>query len=243
LDTIQAGQGNDTIDGGNDNDSLYGGLGLDSIVGGSGNDTIIGANQSSDPTDGADRIDGGVGDDSLVGNGGDDSILGGDNNDTVASGQGNDTIDGGSGNDSLDGNLGNDTLIGGQGKDILTGTGGSTAQDTFSYNALNESLLSGFDVIKDYIGSGATPDFLNAPSPILGTLSTSTGNATGLSEVAIQAVLPSFGVNTAAAFTVTGQSGTFIAFNDGVAGFQAATDSILQLEGYSIGTTNPVVII
>jgi len=155
----------------------------------------------------------------------------------------NNSLSGGSGNDSLNGGIGNDILVGGQGKDILTG---GTGQDTFTYNALTESLLASFDVVKDYSGSGASPDRINAPSAIPAvSLTASKGTAASLSQAAIQAVLTNavFGANTAAAFKVTGQSGTFIALNNGVAGFQAATDAILQLEGYNINGANPVVII
>jgi hypothetical protein len=69
--------------------------------------------------------------------------------------------------------------------------------------------------------------------------------AASLSATAIQAVFTNaaFGANTVAAFQVTGQSGTFIAFNNGTAGFQSTTDSIIHLEAYTISVANPVVLI
>ena len=124
------------------------------------------------------------------------------------------------GNDTLDGGAGNDTLDGGLGKDSLTG---STGLDTLNYNSLGESLLSGFDVIQGYSGTGTSLDRINAPGSIAPiTLTASKGTATALTEAAIKLVLTNaaFAANTAAAFTVTGQSGTFIALNNGVAGFQ-----------------------
>ncbi len=52
-----------------------------------------------------------------------------------------------------------------------------------------------------------------------------------------------FTPNSARAFRVTGQTGTFIALNDGVAGFNASTDSILHLSSYTIGGTNTVTLV
>jgi hypothetical protein len=168
---------------------------------------------------------------------------------SLSGGAGNDILNGGAGADTLNGGAGADNLNGGAGKDILTGAGGNTVQDTFTYNALNESLLAGFDVIKDYDATSAvvaSRDRINAPATIpVVNLTVSKGTAANISPAAIQAVLTAaaFGANTAAALKVTGFTGTFVAFNDGVAGFQAATDSILQLENYNIGSANPVVII
>jgi hypothetical protein len=118
--------------------------------------------------------------------------------------------------------------------------------DTLNYNSLGESLLSGFDVIQSYSGTGASLDSINAPGSIAPiNLTASKGTATSLTEAAIQLVLTNaaFAANTAAAFKVTGQSGTFIALNNGAAGFQAASDAIIQLSGYNIAVATPVVVI
>jgi Ca2+-binding RTX toxin-like protein len=179
----------------------------------------------------------------LTGLAGNDTLNGGAGNDNLISGDGNDLLLGGAGNDTLNGGLGVDTLTGGVGKDILTG---STGLDTLNYNSLGESLLSGFDVIQSYSGTGASLDRINAPAPIAPiNLNASKGTATALTEAAIQLVLTNaaFAANTAAAFKVTGQSGTFIALNNGVAGFQAASDAIIQLSGYNIAAATPVVVI
>ncbi|MFM6057896.1 MAG: bluetail domain-containing putative surface protein, partial [Microcystis aeruginosa] len=115
-----------------------------------------------------------------------------------------------------------------------------------NYNSLGESLLSGFDVIQGYSGTGASLDSINAPGSIAPiTLTASKGTASALTEAAIKLVLTNaaFAANTAAAFKVTGQSGTFIALNNGVAGFQAASDAIIQLSGYNIAAATPVVVI
>jgi Ca2+-binding RTX toxin-like protein len=161
----------------------------------------------------------------------------------VIGGSLNDNIVGNTLANSLTGGAGNDNLTGGLGKDTLTG---STGLDTLTYNSLGESLLSDFDVIQGYSGTGASLDRINAPvsiAPI--NLTASKGTAISLTEAAIQLVLTNaaFAANTAAAFKVTGQSGTFIALNNGAAGFQAASDAIIQLSGYNIAVATPVVVI
>jgi Ca2+-binding RTX toxin-like protein len=152
---------------------------------------------------------------------------------------GNDSLFGGLGNDSLNGGAGNDNLTGQGGKDTLVGGAGA---DKFNFTALGDSLLASFDVITDY----AVGEQIDAPSTVAAiTLNASSGPAASLTQAAIQAVLTSgvFTANSARAFTVTGQTGTFIALNNGVAGFSAATDSILHLQNYSISGVNTVTIV
>jgi hypothetical protein len=142
-------------------------------------------------------------------------------------------------NDALTGGAGNDTLIGGTGKDTLTG---GTGTDKFVFTSLADSLLAGYDVISDYtIG-----EQIDAPPTVAAVvLNTSSGIAASLAAADISNALGglSFLGNTAKAFTVTGQSGTFLAFNDATAAFNAATDSIVQLSAYSISATNTVTIV
>jgi hypothetical protein len=159
---------------------------------------------------------------------------GGSGNDVFIGNQANNILNGGSGNDTLAGGIGKDTIVGGSGLDTLT------------YDSLSESLLAGFDVIQGYSGTGLSKDSIKAPSSIAANiLTSSTGTATALTQAAIQSVLTSatFAINTAKAFQVTGQTGTFIALNDGVAGFQSATDAIIQLADYNINAATPVEII
>ncbi|MBD2548996.1 hypothetical protein H6G65_05260 [Microcystis elabens FACHB-917] len=121
---------------------------------------------------------------------------------------------------------------------MLTGEAGA---DTFALNVLEHSLRTAFDVITDY----TSIDRIDAPGAIAATLTTSSGNATSLSSSAVSAVLSSaaFPANSARAFTVTGQSGTFIAMNNSTAGFSSTTDAILHLSGFTIGVANPVTIL
>ena len=71
-------------------------------------------------------------------------------------------------------------------------------------------------------------------------LTASTGNVSSLSAAAIGALLTTttFVANGVAAFTATGQAGTFLAMNDGRTGYQADTDAIVLLRNYSINATN-----
>jgi Ca2+-binding RTX toxin-like protein len=192
-----------------------------------GNDSLVGGNLN-------DTLRGGSGNDTLIGGGGIDSLNGG---------SGNDSLDGGLGNDSLDGGTGNDTLIGGAGGDFLTGGAGN---DTYLYNSLSESTLANRDRITGF-NSGGDLDKIDAPSSVTPTtITASSGNAISISAADIGAVLTSgvFTANSALAFTVTGQSGTFIALNDGTAGYNSTNDSIIQLIGFTgLSVASPVTVI
>jgi serralysin len=140
--------------------------------------------------------------------------------------------------DSITGNGLANSLRGGNGSDTLSGAGGN---DSFVYANLSESLLASFDVITDY----SLGDVLDRPSLGTTVLNTSNGVAAGLSAAQVGSILNvfSFTANSSRAFTSIGFSGTFIAFNDGVAGFNASTDSIVHLPGYNISGVNTVTIV
>ncbi|MFM7793505.1 MAG: hypothetical protein ACKO90_37315, partial [Microcystis panniformis] len=97
------------------------------------------------------------------GNSSSNNLVGTSFADALAGVGGNDTLSGLEGDDTLDGGANNDNLTGGLGKDNLTG---GTGLDTLNYNSLGESLLSGFDVIQGYSGTGTSLDSINAPAPI-----------------------------------------------------------------------------
>ena len=256
-DTINGGAGNDTLRGSSGNDTINGGAGADSLDGGADTDTLSyagstagvnvnlatntmsGGHATGDTIVNFENVTGSSYNDTLTGSSGNNSLDGGAGNDSLNGGAGVDTIYGGAGNDTLLGYSGNDTLIGGAGKDSLTGGSGT---DKFTYTALSQSLLANYDVITDYTSG----EQIDAPSSIFAaTLTTSIGTAASLSAAAISSVLTSgvFGANSARALTVTGQSGTFIALNDTVAGFNSATDSIIFLQNYTIGAVSPVSIV
>ena len=79
-----------------------------------------------------------------------------------------------------------------------------------------------------------------------GTITSSSGTLAGrLTESGIQALftgqLPSYG---ARAFQAAGWNGTFVVMNDGFAGFNASSDSLVFLQNYNITlATHPIVVI
>ena len=167
-----------------------------------------------------------------------ENVIGSGFADTITGNISNNSLSGGGGNDTISGGNGADTITGGAGKDQLTGEAGI---DVFVYSALADSLLSNFDIITDY----SLGDILDRPGLALTTLNTSSGIASGSSAAQVGSFLNNFifTSNTSLAFSAIGSSGTFIAFNDTIAGFNALTDSILWLPNYLVNSTNTVAIV
>jgi len=137
-------------------------------------------------------------------------------------------------NDSITGNTSNNNIRGGLGKDTLTGFGGINSIDTFEFTSLADSLAANFDVITDYQAG----DRLDRPG-VFNTVLTSASLFTSFT-----AIPTTFAANTSLAFKLTtGPVGTYVAFNDNTAGFNAALDSIVFLQGYSISSSNTVTIV
>ena len=232
-DSLYAGDGNDTVDGGYNVDYMDGGAGIDTL-----DVTFWNSSYVLNMTTGATNYSGEVAvnfEKVYTGNGS-DTITGNTASNEIKTNGGNDSLSGYAGNDDLFGGDGNDILNGGEGNDLLEGSSGT---DSFVFNYRNDSLLSAYDVITDY----TTGERIDAPSNVIpATISTSSGRATSLSATNIAAVLTSgaFPANSTKAFTVSGQSGTFLAFNDGNAGFNSANDSIVQLQGYTLGAVTVV---
>lgn len=155
-----------------------------------------------------------------------------------ASGWGDDTlrgfenVTGSSFNDTITGDSGNNVLTGGAGADRITGGGGA---DKFDYRVLTDSLLSsGLDVIPDFNANAgadkllvgtARAGFLNG-----GAVSALTNSAIG-AKLTTTAFLPhyaaSFQVGSGAAMR------TYIAINNGSAGFSFLTDTLINVTGLS----------
>ena len=178
---------------------------------------------------------GGNGNDALTGNAGPDALDGGNGNDRLIGNAGDDTLRGGNGNDRLIGNAGDDTLLGGLGDDLLVGgTGadsltGGLGGDTFRF-ALADSPLVGFDQITDLqIGT----DRLDGPSAVRAANLRELGAVTALTQDALDDVLTAetFAADGAATFSIG--SRTFLALNDGTAGFQQETDAVIELVGFT----------
>jgi len=202
-----------------------------SINGGGGIDTIeysfIGSGVVVNLSTGL--ASGGAGNDvilkveNIIGSIFDDSLIGNNGNNTLNGGNGNDILNGGNGNDNLFGEQGNDLLTGGKGKDILTGGEGI---DRFNYKTLTDSLLSNFDVIKDFDAN--TDLFLVKNNP---TALVKGGTVATLDQAGISAKLTTtaFKANVAAQFNFGDR--TFVAINDSTAGFNANTDAIIEVTG------------
>ncbi|MFN9631646.1 MAG: bluetail domain-containing putative surface protein, partial [Cyanobacteriota bacterium] len=148
------------------------------------------------------------------------------------------SLSGLAGNDSLIGGGGTDTLNGGTGADVLTGGSGAAADttaDIFKVGALGDSLLAGFDRLTDLvIGS----DGIDGPTAVTAAnLKDNVGTVADLTQAGIQAVLTTTTFLKSGASTFTYGSGpsqrTFLALNNGTAGFSETTDAIVEITGYS----------
>ncbi|WP_413171071.1 calcium-binding protein [Anabaena azotica] len=160
-----------------------------------------------------------------------DLIVGTNQNETLKGLAGNDTVFGYAGNDNLDGGEGNDILIGGIGKDTLTGGLGI---DRFDYCKLTDSLLSGFDIIKDFNATTGN-DLFRVSTARAGFVKVGAVNTLNAADIGAKLTATAFKSNFAAQFSF-GQK-TFVSINDATAGFNAATDAIIEVTGLT-GTLN-----
>jgi large repetitive protein len=147
-------------------------------------------------------------------------------------------------NDTLLGEGGNDTLTGGTGADVLTGGAGT---DTFRL-ALADSLLGtsgtpGYDKITDFaIGT----DRLDGPTSVTAANLAELGRVNTLDQAGISIVLTTttFLANRAATFSWQdgGTLRTFVALNNGTAGYQSASDAIIDITGYTGALANLAIV-
>ena len=121
-------------------------------------------------------------------------------------------------------------LRAGSGADQLTGLAGN---DVFQVSSLGQSLLGAVDRITDF-AVGA--DNLDGPTAVAASQVAKLGAVAVLSEAGVATVLTatSFLASKAATFTLGSgpTTRTFVALNDGVSGFQAASDGVLEITGY-----------
>ena len=148
------------------------------------------------------------------------------------------SISGNASANDLSGNGFNNVLSGGGGADVLTGGAGA---DDFLFASNSESLLGTstaprYDRIRDLVIGTDTITMATAFAAPAGSIS-HRGTASALSEAAIATLLPTtnFAAGTAAAFSL-GSGATarsFLVLNDSVAGYQAATDGLIEITGFS----------
>lgn len=232
-DVMNGGAGNNIFQGGAGDDVLNGGSGANQLIGESGNDTYIVDNSGDRITE---ELNAGI--DTVQSSA--TWVLGNNLENLTLTGSGNINGTGNALNNIITGNSGNNSLRGGGGADTLTGGSGV---NTFVVGSLNDSLLSGFDHITDLkIGS----DRINGPRAVNAASLAELGEVASLTESAIASVLnaSNFLGNRAATFTFTdaGGSRTFLALNNGIAAFQASSDAIIEITGYSGNLTDLAII-
>jgi hypothetical protein len=130
------------------------------------------------------------------------------------------------------GDVNANTLSATNARDLLTGLGGS---DTFSFSSLAFSLFPSVDRITDLV---IGTDSLKGPSGMTPSKITNLGVVTTFEPTIISAALSNtaFLANSGAAFTIldpVGITRTFVALNDSVNGFSAASDALVEITGYT----------
>jgi Ca2+-binding RTX toxin-like protein len=147
------------------------------------------------------------------------------------------------GNASLSGNASANDLTGNDAPNVLSGGGaadaltGGAGADEFLFASNSESLLGTttaprYDRIRDLVIGTDTITMATAFAAPAGSIS-HRGTASALSEAAIATLLPT--TNFAAAFSLGSGATTrsFLVLNDSLAGFQAATDGLIEITGFS----------
>lgn len=232
--TLRGNSANNILAGGDGDDLLDGGAGNDTLSGGLGDDTYvvdaIGDSITESSSGGQDTVRSSISwtlgtnleDLVLLGNG---AINGSGNEraNTITGNGGNNTLLGAAGNDTLIGGGGNDTLNGGSGADVLTG---GTGNDRFVLANLTDSLITGMDTINDFvIGS----DSLDAPTALAASAISKLTSSQSFSAAALASALntSNFAANRAALLSFT--DGTYLAINNGTAGWNAGTDAVLRI--------------
>jgi Ca2+-binding RTX toxin-like protein len=232
-DTIITGAGNDTINAGLGFDSVNGGyqgqdhLIVDYSVGDTGTgmtfqgSTLYGTAQRNVSSTNSTVLD------SIAFEGIERfTVVGTSKNDTIRTASGNDIINAGAGNDILTGSAGGDILTGG------------TGNDTFKYDR-SDSLLSNYDVITDLaIGS----DIIDGTDAVAAAQVKKLGSVSALTETAIKQVLTATNFSRFGASTFKFSDRTFLALNDGTAGFSASNDSIIEITGFTGNLANLAIV-
>ncbi|AFY45493.1 calcium-binding protein [Nostoc sp. PCC 7107] len=217
---LSAGAGNDRLNGGSGIDTLSGGLGNDTYIVDTRTDTII-----ENAGAGVDTVSSSVTFSLAALANIENLTLTGTAAINGTGNAANNIITGNSGNNILSAGAGNDRLVGGAGIDTLSG---GLGVDRFDYRQLTDSLLNKFDRITDFNANPGNDLFL-VSSTRAGFLNA--GSVTSLDASGIQArlTISNFGANFAAQFTFG--SRTFIAINNNMAGFNASTDTLIEVTG------------
>ncbi|MEI8229476.1 MAG: bluetail domain-containing putative surface protein, partial [Planctomycetota bacterium] len=121
---------------------------------------------------------------------------------------------------------GDDMLTGGLGADMLVGGAGA---DTFRYVSLADSMATSMDLISDFtIGI----DIFDGPIAVAANKISRFSVADSFSVASLQALLSSvvFAASGAALVTFGGSTDeVYLVLNDGIAGYDVATDSVVRI--------------
>jgi Ca2+-binding RTX toxin-like protein len=224
---------NNTLNGGGGNDTLNGSTGVDTLIGGLGND-IFQIDSTTDvitenANEGTDTIQSSVTFSLATFPNIENLTLTGSSAIDGTGNTANNVLTGNAANNILSGDTGNDILTGAVGKDTLTGGAGI---DKFGYKTLTDSLLANYDLITDFNATTGNDLFLvtTARAGFTTGLTVATLDATGIGTAL---TTTNFAANFAAQFTFTSgtTTRTFVAINDAIAGFNASTDSIVEVTG------------
>jgi len=212
----------------------------------------------------ANILDGGAGTDTLVGGAGNDTYIVDSTTDTITelAAEGTDTVQssvtfslaalanvenltltgataingtGNAGANLITGNGAANILNGGAGSDTLTGGLGA---DTFRVAALTDSLITAMDSVTDFV---IGTDVFDGPVAVTAANISKVTVASAFSAATIGTALTNanFGANRAALLTFT--DGTYLALNNGTAGWNATTDAVLKFA--FTGTANSFAIV
>ena len=212
----------------------------------------------------ANILDGGAGTDTLVGGAGNDTYIVDSTTDTITelAAEGTDTVQssvtfslaslanvenltltgataingtGNAGANLITGNGAANILDGGAGSDTLTGGLGA---DTFRVTALTDSLITAMDSVTDFV---IGTDVFDGPVAVTAANISKVTVANVFSAATIGTALTNanFGANRAALLTFT--DGTYLALNNGTAGWNATTDAVLKFA--FTGTANSFAIV
>jgi uncharacterized delta-60 repeat protein len=224
---------NNTLNGGGGNDTLNGSTGVDTLIGGLGND-IFQIDSTTDVitenvNEGTDTIQSSVTFSLATFPNIENLTLTGSSAINGTGNTANNVLTGNGANNLLSGDTGNDILTGAAGKDTLTGGAGI---DKFGYKTLTDSLLANYDLITDFNATTGNDLFLvtTARAGFTTGLTVNTLDAAGIGA---KLTTTNFAANYAAQFTFTSgtTTRTFVAINDAIAGFNASTDSIVEVTG------------
>lgn len=228
--------GNDVLTGLGGNDNLFGGGGADTLDGGEGIDQVFYEDSSAGVIISltTNTADGGDATGDVISNV--EYITGSKFDDRLKGNEGINHLRGQLGNDILSGEDGDDNLFGEKGADTLSGGNGI---DTFTFNSLEDSLLSNLDRITDF---AIATDKINSINSVRASDVANLGAATSLDELGIQAILTTdiFIANQAASFTF--EYRTFVALNDGTSGYIATNDALIEITGFSGSLENLAII-